>query len=97
MAFAKVNDSIGNSFVGRYFKFEERGTNFTTELAGATSTFLTMAYIRAVNPRILADSGGPCIPNEDDGGIFGVSYEECLFQINQQYVTATAVGSMFGK
>ena len=29
-----------------------------------------MAYILAVNPRILADSGGPCIPNEADGGEF---------------------------
>jgi xanthine/uracil/vitamin C permease (AzgA family) len=49
---------------------KERGSTFTTELAGATATFLTMAYILAVNPRILADSGGPCIPNEADGGEF---------------------------
>jgi hypothetical protein len=49
---------------------QERGSTFTTELAGATATFLTMAYILAVNPRILADSGGPCIPNEADGGEF---------------------------
>ncbi|KAL7542897.1 hypothetical protein ACHAXR_012777 [Thalassiosira sp. AJA248-18] len=55
-----------------------------------------MAYILAVNPRILADSGGPCVPG-DDGvfeGIFGESYEECLEKIKQQYVTATAIGSM---
>ena len=94
---SKINDAIGNSFIGRYFKFEERGANFTTELAGATATFLTMAYILAINPRILAASGGPCIPNEEDGGIFGATYEKCLFEINQQYVTATALGSMFGK
>ena len=50
-----------------------------------------MAYILAVNPTILADSGGPCVP--PDGNIFDESYEECLFKIKQQYVTATAIGS----
>ena len=104
-----INDAVGGSFVGRFFKLnvsgavscifslylamlprrsklpisyprsfitllqlqlplamhstpyrQERGTSFSTELAGASATFLTMAYILAVNPRILADSGGPC-------------------------------------
>jgi len=89
-----LNDSIGKSAVGRFFQLEERGSKFTTELAGASATFLTMAYILAVNPRILADSGGPCVPNEEDGGIFGPTYEACLEEIKQQYVTATAIGSM---
>lgn len=125
-----VNVSIGYSFIGRYFQLNERGTTFSTELAGATATFLTMAYILAVscydiscsnlvhmrvvcdevgnqhciehthtqvNPRILADSGGPCVPNTEDGGIYGQKYEECLMEINRQYVTATAIGSMFGE
>ena len=30
-------------------------------------------------------------------GIFGPTYEECLEKIKQQYVTATAIGSMVGK
>jgi len=89
-----LNDTIGRSFIGKFFQIEERGSTFTTELAGASATFLTMAYILAVNPRILAESGGPCVPNEDDGGIFGPTYEECLEKIKQQYVTATAIGSM---
>lgn len=89
-----LNDGISGSFIGKFFQIEERGSRFTTELAGATATFLTMAYILAVNPRILADSGGPCVPNDDDGGIFGPTYEECLEKIKQQYVTATAIGSM---
>mmetsp|Transcript_30019 Transcript_30019/g.63652 ORF Transcript_30019/g.63652 Transcript_30019/m.63652 type:complete len:101 (+) Transcript_30019:217-519(+) len=92
-----LNDAVGDSFVGKFFKIKERGSTFSTEFAGATATFLTMAYILAVNPRILADSGGPCVPNEDDGGIFGPTYEECLEKIKQQYVTATAIASMVGK
>ena len=30
----------------------------------------------------------------DPAGIFGESYNQCLEQIKQQYVTATAIGSM---
>jgi AGZA family xanthine/uracil permease-like MFS transporter len=67
------------------------------QLAGATATFLTMAYILAVNPRILADSGGPCVPDPpEEGGIFGANYEACLEEIKRQYITATAIGSMVG-
>lgn len=92
-----MNERVDGSFIGRYFQIKERGSSFSTELAGATATFLTMAYILAVNPRILADSGGPCVVDPDDpAGIFGESYEECLEKIKQQYVTATAIGSMVG-
>jgi len=51
-----------------FFVSKERGTSFTTEFAGGTATFLTMAYILAINPDILAQSGGPCVPNTADGG-----------------------------
>jgi AGZA family xanthine/uracil permease-like MFS transporter len=57
---------------------------------------LLKAYILAVNPRILADSGGPCIPNQDDGGIFGPTYGQCLEEIKREFITSTAVASMFG-
>ncbi len=43
-----MDDSIGKSFIGRFFKFEEKGASFSTEVAGASATFLTMAYILAV-------------------------------------------------
>lgn len=92
---ASINQKVDASFVGRFFKFEERGTTFSTEWSGATATFLTMAYILAVNPRILADSGGPCVADPEDGGIFGEAYEECLEELTRQYVTATAIGSTF--
>jgi AGZA family xanthine/uracil permease-like MFS transporter len=53
----KVNAAVENSFVGRYFEFKDRKASFLAELRGATATFMSMAYILAVNPRILADSG----------------------------------------
>lgn len=61
-----MNERVDSSFIGKFFQIKERGSSFSTELAGATATFLTMAYILAVNPRILADSGGPCVPDPDD-------------------------------
>ena len=72
-----INEKVESSFVGKYFQIKERGSSFSTELAGASATFLTMAYILAVNPRILADSGGPCEPDADDPAgecIFSCSY-----------------------
>lgn len=91
-----LNTSVNKSFVGRYFEMEDRNTNLTTELRGAVATFLTMAYILAVNPRILADSGGPCVPDDDNGGIFSPAYEQCLEDIKREYITSTAIASMVG-
>lgn len=48
------------SQVGRYFKLKERGSTFTTEMRAGLATFLTLAYILAVNAAILTDSGGTC-------------------------------------
>ncbi|KAI5075586.1 hypothetical protein GOP47_0009662 [Adiantum capillus-veneris] len=56
----KLNHIVEKSFIGRYFKVAERRTCFTRELRAGTATFLTMAYILAVNASILTDSGGPC-------------------------------------
>jgi AGZA family xanthine/uracil permease-like MFS transporter len=41
----------------RLFKLSAHGTNVRTEIIAGISTFLTMAYIIAVNPDILADAG----------------------------------------
>ena len=90
------NENFNKSKVGQFFQLDERGSNFTTELRGATATFLTMAYILAVNPRILADSGGPCVPNDDDGGLFGPSYVECMESVKREFITGTAISSMIG-
>ena len=42
-----------------FFKFEENGTNFKTEIIAGLTTFLAMAYILGVNPLILGDGGLP--------------------------------------
>jgi adenine/guanine/hypoxanthine permease len=41
----------------RFFKLRERGTSIRTELIAGFTTFAAMAYILAVNPRILSESG----------------------------------------
>ncbi|KAL4387110.1 hypothetical protein GQ457_09G014770 [Hibiscus cannabinus] len=56
----RLNSAVASSRVGKHFRLAERNSTFTTELRAGTATFLTMAYILAVNASILADSGGPC-------------------------------------
>ena len=41
----------------RLFKLKEHNTNVKTEVIGGVTTFMTMAYILAVNPQILSASG----------------------------------------
>ena len=41
----------------KLFKLKQRGTNVKTEIIAGITTFVTMAYILAVNPGILSDSG----------------------------------------
>ena len=41
----------------RFFDLEKHGTNVSTEVIAGATTFLTMAYIIAVNPNILAETG----------------------------------------
>lgn len=43
----------------KIFKLKEHGTNIRNELIGGLTTFLSMAYILAVNPSILSASGMP--------------------------------------
>ncbi|MBR5793822.1 MAG: NCS2 family permease, partial [Anaerotignum sp.] len=41
----------------RLFKLKENNTNVKTEVAAGIATFMTMAYILAVNPSILSEAG----------------------------------------
>ncbi len=41
----------------RFFKLKENNTSVKTEVLAGITTFMTMAYILAVNPSILGDSG----------------------------------------
>jgi adenine/guanine/hypoxanthine permease len=75
----KVDDWFATTRIAKFFEMNDRKTTFSIELGGAMATFMTMAYVLAVNPRILADSGGPCVPDPPElGGIFGPNYEACL-------------------
>ncbi len=48
----------------KLFKLSENGTDVKTEILAGVTTFMTMAYILAVNPSILAAAG------MDQGGVF---------------------------
>ena len=41
----------------KLFRLKERGTNVKTEIAAGITTFMTMAYILAINPNILSSTG----------------------------------------
>jgi Permeases len=43
--------------LAEYFNYRKHKTNFKTEVRGGTATFLTMAYILALNPMILSAGG----------------------------------------
>lgn len=42
--------------IARFFKFQEYRTNIRTEVLAGVTTFMTMAYILAVNPNILSSA-----------------------------------------
>ena len=52
------------SFVERYFRLHESGTDVRTEFLAGITTFLTMVYIVFVNPQILGNAG------MDKGAVF---------------------------
>jgi AGZA family xanthine/uracil permease-like MFS transporter len=41
----------------KYFNYKKHGTNFNTEVRAGVTTFLTMAYILALQPMILSNGG----------------------------------------
>lgn len=49
--------------ISKYFQFEANRTNFKQEIIGGVTTFLTMAYIIIVNPKILEAAGIPFGPS----------------------------------
>ncbi|RDI37959.1 NCS2 family permease [Falsibacillus pallidus] len=57
----------------KYFQFEELGTNYRREILGGLTTFLSMAYILAVNPLTLSLSSVKDLPDAmrmDYGAVF---------------------------
>lgn len=55
--------------IHRFFKLAENQTTVRRELLGGLTTFMTMAYIIAVNPRMLSEAGMP---------IEGVLFATCV-------------------
>lgn len=51
------NNTKQRGFLERVFKLKENHTEVKTELAAGLTTFITMAYILAVNPGILSAAG----------------------------------------
>ncbi|KAF3600416.1 hypothetical protein F2Q69_00038788 [Brassica cretica] len=104
----RLNTYVGSSRVGKRFKLAERNSTFTTELRAGTATFLTMAYILAVNASILSDSGGTCsvsdcvplcsnpalLPSQCTGP--GLSYAACLEVLRKDLIVATVASSLIG-
>ena len=43
--------------LGKFFKLNARGTDVRTEVMAGLTTFMTMAYILAVNPSVLSAAG----------------------------------------
>ncbi|UXS59328.1 NCS2 family permease [Staphylococcus ureilyticus] len=57
----------------KYFKFEKHKTNYKKEILGGLTTFLSMAYILAVNPQVLSLAGVKGVSENmkmDQGAIF---------------------------
>lgn len=100
----QLNSAMAGSRLGKWFKLTDRCTTFTTELRAGTATFLTMAYILAVNASILSDSGATCTtsdcinpspsckfpPNVDPG------YVSCVTGARRDLIAATAIASLVG-
>ncbi|KAK9926721.1 hypothetical protein M0R45_023934 [Rubus argutus] len=103
-----LNDAIGTSIVGKYFKLEARKSCFTKELRAGLATFLTMAYIITVNATIIADSGGTCsiadcsVPaNQRAAGPDctlkpNPGYQACLAETKSDLIVATVLSAMIG-
>ena len=50
------------NWLNRFFGLEELGTDVRTEVVAGITTFMTMAYIIVVNPKILQVAGIPFGP-----------------------------------
>ncbi|KAI2632777.1 purine transporter [Xylaria nigripes] len=101
-----VNDKVARSAVGRWFLLEgsgqpneRKGSRFLTEIRAGVVAFFAMAYILAVNPRIIADSGGPCVCEATPKDPFcdnDDAYLLCVSEVKRDLVTATAAIASLG-
>ncbi len=85
------NSDVG--FVEKQFKLRENNTNVRTEILAGVTTFMTMAYILAVNPGMLGDAG------MDPGAVFTAtalaSFIGCVlmaFMANYPFALSSGMG-----
>ena len=72
-----------------WFEFDRLGTNFRTEVLAGVTTFVTMAYILAVNPDILSNA----IFLQESGDLFG----ELVFATAISSALATLIMGLYAK
>mmetsp|Transcript_13893 Transcript_13893/g.34200 ORF Transcript_13893/g.34200 Transcript_13893/m.34200 type:complete len:631 (-) Transcript_13893:129-2021(-) len=102
-----LNQKVAKSWIGRYFEVNQRKSSFTTEFRAGTVTFLTMAYILAVEAGMLRDTGGPCTVDDcmfnkgqpfcmfgEPGKGFDPGYTACLEEVKRSFISATAISSL---
>lgn len=78
-------------YMEKLFKLKENGTNVKTELIAGLTTFMTMAYIIALNPNLLTNFGA-------DGGSAlwnGVFLATCIASAIGMFVMAFAANKPF--
>ena len=64
----------------KFFKLKENNTDVKTEVLAGITTFMTMAYILAVNPGILAEAGmdqGAALPSQNPYRLPGPAGRAC--------------------
>src|SRR5699024_12337612 len=62
----------------KFFGFDELDTSFRKEIIGGITTFLSMAYVLAVNPSILSLQGVEGVPDSMKMDINAVFVATCL-------------------
>ncbi|MBQ8417315.1 MAG: NCS2 family permease [Phascolarctobacterium sp.] len=82
-----------NNLLEKFFHLQENNTNVKTEILAGVTTFMTMAYILAVNPNILGSAG------MDPGAVFtATAVSACIgsllmaFLSNCPFVLAPGMG-----
>ena len=87
------SDEPETTFLGRLFKLKRNHTTVRTEVVAGITTFMTMAYILAVNPTILSKAGIPA------GGVFMATAVAAVvgtllmaFMSNYPFVLAPGMG-----
>ena len=85
-------------FLDRLFKLEQNATTVKTELAAGLTTFMTMAYILAVNPQVLSAAGIPVADGfaatvGDDGDLIRQVEETLAYPV---FVKPARSGSSIG-